>query len=124
MLFKRNPLHCHCIDLHCYCIDLQKLTIASYDRAIEIKPYFHEAWYNRGVELGKLGRLEEAIASYDNALKIKPNHPEAWTNRGIKLNRLSLHNEALVSFKRPLAINPNFPEVFNAWIGLGNTLYN
>ena len=46
--------------------------IVSYDKALEIKPDLHEAWYNRGIALGNLGRLEEAIASYDKALEFKP----------------------------------------------------
>ena len=36
--------------------------IASYDQAIHLKPEFSEAWYNRGIALGNLGRHEEAIA--------------------------------------------------------------
>ncbi|MHC5862362.1 tetratricopeptide repeat protein, partial [Nostoc sp.] len=44
--------------------------IASYDRAIEIKPDNDSAWYNRGITLDNLGRFEEAIASYDRAIEI------------------------------------------------------
>ena len=51
--------------------------IASYDKALEIKPDDHEAWYNRGVALGNLGRLDDAIASYDKALEFKPDDPSA-----------------------------------------------
>ena len=43
--------------------------IASYDRALQIKPDDHEALNNRGIALGKLGRYEEAINSYDKALE-------------------------------------------------------
>ena len=53
--------------------DLQKYeeAIASYDKAIAIKPDYHEAWYNRGFALGRLKKYEEAIASYDKAIAIK-----------------------------------------------------
>ncbi|MEH2100577.1 MAG: tetratricopeptide repeat protein, partial [Nostoc sp.] len=51
--------------------------IASYDRAIEIKPDFHLAWHNRGSTLDNLGRFEEAIASYDRAIEIKPDNDSA-----------------------------------------------
>jgi Flp pilus assembly protein TadD len=57
--------------------------IASYDKALEIKPDFHEAWNNRGIALGNLGRWEEAIASLDKALEIKPDLHEAWNNRAM-----------------------------------------
>ena len=43
--------------------------IASYDRALEIKPDKHEAWYNRGIALHNLGRFEQAIVSYGQVLK-------------------------------------------------------
>ncbi|MEG3842526.1 tetratricopeptide repeat protein [Microcoleus sp. herbarium14] len=41
--------------------------IASYDKALELKPDDRKAWYNRGIPLGNLDRLEEAIASGDKA---------------------------------------------------------
>jgi tetratricopeptide (TPR) repeat protein len=52
--------------------------IASYDKALEIKPDFHEAWNGRGIALDNLGRYEEAIASWDRALEIKPDDHEAF----------------------------------------------
>ena len=55
--------------------------IASYDRALEIKPDKHEAWNIRGAALANLGRLEEAIASYDNALKLKPDDANTYYNK-------------------------------------------
>jgi Flp pilus assembly protein TadD len=39
--------------------------LPSYDRALAIKPDKDEAWNNRGIVLGNLGRNEEAINSYD-----------------------------------------------------------
>jgi tetratricopeptide (TPR) repeat protein len=36
--------------------------IVSYDKALEIKPDLHAAYYNRGIALDDLGRLEDAIA--------------------------------------------------------------
>ncbi|MEA5614969.1 tetratricopeptide repeat protein, partial [Nodularia spumigena] len=56
--------------------------VASYDRALEFKPDYHQAWNNRGYALRNLGRYEEAIASFDKALEIKPDYHQAWYNRG------------------------------------------
>jgi tetratricopeptide (TPR) repeat protein len=39
--------------------------IASLDKALEIKPDYHVAWYSRGVTLGNLGRVEEARSSVE-----------------------------------------------------------
>ncbi|MGJ5673866.1 MAG: tetratricopeptide repeat protein [Nostochopsis sp.] len=71
--------------------------IASYDKAVEIKPDKDQAWYNRGNALGYLGRNQEAIASYDKALEIKPDKDEAWNNRGVALVNLGRNQEAIAS---------------------------
>lgn len=55
--------------------------IAAYDKALQIKPDLHEAWYNRGIVLRQLGRYEEAMDSFDKALQLKPNDPHAYYNK-------------------------------------------
>jgi tetratricopeptide (TPR) repeat protein len=68
-----------------YMTDDMAGAITSYDRALQIKPNFHEAWNNRGINLANLGQYETAITSYDRALQIKPDLHEAWNNRGLGL---------------------------------------
>jgi tetratricopeptide (TPR) repeat protein len=91
---------------------LNEEAIASYDRALKVKPDEHEAWYNRGVSLADIGRYNEAIASYDRALKVKPDYHEAWNNRGIALSYLGRYNEAIASFDKALQIMPDAPNAF------------
>ncbi len=86
--------------------------IASYDKALEIKPDKDEAWNNRGNALDDLGRLEDAIASYDKALEIKPDYHEAWNNRGIALGNLGRLKEAIASYDKALEIKPDDPDSF------------
>ncbi len=93
--------------------------IASYDRALEIKPDDHHAWNNRGSALANLGRLEEAIASYDQALEIKPDFHQAWDIRGVILNNLGRYEEALASSDKALEIKPDF---YHAWYVRGFAL--
>ncbi|MEG4282183.1 CHAT domain-containing protein, partial [Microcoleus sp. A006_D1] len=95
--------------------------IASYDKALEIKPDKHEAWYNRGIALRNLGKYEEAIASYDKALEIKPDKHEAWNNRGLALYKLGKFEEAIASYDKALEFKPDDHE---AWYNRGIALYN
>ncbi|ABW27951.1 tetratricopeptide repeat protein [Acaryochloris marina] len=81
--------------------------IASYDKALEFKPDDDQAWYNRGIALRQLGRLEEAIASYDKALEFKPDDDQAWYNRGIALHQLGRFEEAITSYDKALAFKPD-----------------
>jgi len=87
--------------------------IQSYDKAVDIKPDYHEAWYNRGVALSALGRNEEAIQSYDKAVDIKPDKHEAWNNRGVALSALGRNEEAIQSYDKAVDIKPDYHEAWN-----------
>jgi tetratricopeptide (TPR) repeat protein len=52
--------------------------LASYDKALAIKPDHAEALYSRGTALQRLKRFEEALASHDQALAIQPDHLYAF----------------------------------------------
>ncbi|GET40354.1 tetratricopeptide repeat protein [Microseira wollei] len=97
--------------------------IANYDQALNFKPYFHEAWNNRGLALANLGRLEEAIASYDQALNFKPDDHKAWNNRGIILcDNLARYEEAIASFDQALKFKLDYYDAwFNRGVAAGNS---
>jgi len=58
----------------------------SYQQAINLKPDYADAYYNRGNTLAKRGELEAGIKSYGMALKINPTHQSA---RAEKLHQQS-----------------------------------
>ena len=96
-----------------------KESIASFDKAIEIKPDKHEAWSNRGNALSALGREEEAIDSYKKAIEIKPDKHTAWNNLGSSLSALGRKEEAIDSYKKAIEIKPKY---HTAWNNLGISL--
>ena len=57
--------------------------IYSYDRAIQFKPNFFEAYGNRGVAKAELGRHEEALTDFDKAIELNPDSADAYTNVGL-----------------------------------------
>ena len=94
---------------------LQKLgrsqdALASFDRALALKPDYAEALYNRGNALLALKRPEDALASYDRALTLKPDYAEALYNRGNALLALKRPEDALASYDRALALKPHDAE--------------
>ena len=94
-------------------------SIDSYDKALQIKPDFHQAWNNRGIVLENLGRYEEAIKSYDRAVQIKPDDHEAWFNRGLPLRNLGRYEESIGSYDKALQFKPDLHE---AWYNRGIAL--
>jgi tetratricopeptide (TPR) repeat protein len=87
--------------------------IASYDEAVKIKSDYHQAWNNRGIALGNLGRFEEAVASYDEAVKIKSDYHQAWNNRGIALDDLGRFEEAVASYDEAVKIKSDYHQAWN-----------
>ncbi len=94
--------------------------ITSYDKAVEIKPDYYEAWYNRGGALSELDQLENAITSYDKAVEIKPNFHEAWYNRGNALSGLDQLENAITSYDRAIEIKL---DKYEAYCSRGNALF-
>jgi tetratricopeptide (TPR) repeat protein len=86
---------------------------ASFNRAIELKPDYHEAWNMRGVSLGHLGRDEESIASFDRMIEFKSDNHEVWHCRGFSLNNLGRYEEAIASYERAIEFKSDNHEVLH-----------
>src|SRR6202451_3394482 len=81
--------------------------LASYDRALALRPAYAEVLINRGVTLHALARFVDALASYDAAVVLWPGSDAAFANRGMALHALKRFDEALASFDRALALRPD-----------------
>ncbi len=93
--------------------------VASYGRALALRPEYPETHYNLGVAYAQLGRIDEAIASYGRALGVQPDYPEALNNLGNALVRAGRAAEALARYEEAARRRPAFAEAHN---NLGNAL--
>src|SRR5262249_17388754 len=57
--------------------------LASYDRALALRPDHSEVLNNRGILLYDLRRLNDALAMYARALALRPDHAEAHWNEAL-----------------------------------------
>jgi tetratricopeptide (TPR) repeat protein len=55
----------------------------AYSRALELDPNDFEAWNNKGIDEGLLGRYDEALKSFKNAVALNESYAEAWYNMGV-----------------------------------------
>jgi predicted O-linked N-acetylglucosamine transferase (SPINDLY family) len=55
--------------------------VTSYSAAITHRPAYAEAFYNQGVTLHDLNRIEEALASFDKVIALRPNNAQAQFQR-------------------------------------------
>ena len=64
-------------------------------------------YYNRGTELGKLKRYDEAIADFDKAITEYPNYGRQYSNRAATYYYLGKYPEALHDYNRAIALEPS-----------------
>ena len=91
--------------------------VASYDKALSVRPDNADCHAGRGLALHALRRFEGALASYDRALAIDPDNGDGWFSRGNALHELRRFPEAVASFERALAMRPDSPRPITAAAG-------
>jgi tetratricopeptide (TPR) repeat protein/SAM-dependent methyltransferase len=82
--------------------------LASYERALALRPDDPLTLNNRGIALRDLGRARESLAAYTRALTLRPDYADAHLNLGIAQLELGQADAALASFERALGFNPQF----------------
>ncbi|MGE0691286.1 MAG: tetratricopeptide repeat protein, partial [Candidatus Nitrosocosmicus sp.] len=90
----------------------------SFEKAIEINPYFADAFYNKGMALSALSKFAEATTSFEKAIEINPYFADAFYNKGMALSALSKFAEAMLSFDKALEIDSEYVKALNgkSWI--------
>lgn len=92
-----------------------------FNRVVQLTPNLVEAWCNKGVALGKLGKYDEEIECYDKAIRINPNDDKAWYNKGNALGKLGKNDEEIECYDEAIRINPKLAEAYG---NKGITLLN
>jgi tetratricopeptide (TPR) repeat protein len=59
-----------------------------YSEAIKTNPQLAEAWNNKGIALGQLGKMDDSIKAFDKAIEINPQLAEIRYNEGTILGKL------------------------------------
>jgi len=77
------------------------------DQAIELNSNYGEAWSNKGVVLGRLGRHEEALESYMQAHRISPRAVVVIHNiASILYHKLDRRQEGLRYYRETVRLEP------------------
>lgn len=87
--------------------------IEDFDRAIELDPYFRDAFLNRGTAFENMGRFESAIENLDTAIALNPSY-EAFFNRGITFEKTGQLARAIADYDNAIALDPSRYEAYLA----------
>jgi tetratricopeptide (TPR) repeat protein len=91
----------------------------AYQLSVQSDNASESVYYNLGIALGKLGRIDEATNAYAQALKIAPDYAEVHNNLGNLLLRKGDLDGAARHFREVTKINPELAAGYN---NLGITL--
>ncbi|MEO0466860.1 MAG: tetratricopeptide repeat protein [Pseudomonadota bacterium] len=79
---------------------------ALYDRAINIKPGYAEAWHRRATLFMEREQYDEALRDFNETLRHEPRHFGAWLGVALMLERFGSTEEALVAYREALDVYP------------------
>jgi len=116
-----------------------KKAIEYFTKAIELKPDYAEAYFNRGLAYLKTGsiwipggveNLRKALSDFNKAIELKPDYVDAYYQRGVTYCEFfhfyrkpfspeveDMFNNAIEDFNRALALDPTY---YIAIAGKGN----
>ncbi len=81
--------------------------LKAFDKAIELKPDYADAWYNKGIVLSKLNRLDEALKAFDKAIELKPDYADAWYNKACAYSIKKDKEKALINLYKAIELDAN-----------------
>ncbi|ARV61576.1 hypothetical protein BZZ01_25730 [Nostocales cyanobacterium HT-58-2] len=93
--------------------------VDAFNKAIQIKPNFSQAWYARGRAQRLQQKYKEALESFNKATTYNPTYDPAWRELGDTLFALNRYDEARQVLEKVISLKP---DEFMAYRGLCNVL--
>ena len=82
------------------------------DKAIELDPDNHLAWWTRAMSKKFMSQHDKSITDFDEALRIKPDDAATYMHRGGAFYGGGLFDRAIADYDRAIEIDPVFAEAY------------
>ena len=89
-------------------------SLSAYDKAINLKPDYAEAYAARGTMKSLLDRRESAVDDYNEAIRLKPDFAEIYNNRGFERTRLGQYELAIDDCNEAIRLKPDFAHAYDS----------
>ncbi len=87
--------------------------IIEYNRVLDIKPDYVEAWNNLGFAYKKKGQLEKAVDMYKKAIEIKHEYSPAYNGLGYLYYEIGEYDKAEKWYRKAIETDPELEEAYN-----------
>jgi tetratricopeptide (TPR) repeat protein len=79
--------------------------IKDFDRALQLRPTYADAFNNRGIANAMIGNYDASFADFAKAIQTKPDYADAYFNRGIAHRNKGNTKEACADFSKAASMN-------------------
>jgi tetratricopeptide (TPR) repeat protein len=91
-----------------------KDAIIYYNKAIQLKPDYSEAYCERGLAKRILRDYNGAITDYNKAIQLNPDYAHAYNNRGVVKKMTSYdYTAAIADYSKAIQLKPDYAEPYN-----------
>ncbi len=94
-------------------LEMYEKAIADYDKALQIRPGYAEAFNNRAMVWDLTGEYDKAIADYTEAIKADPSDAEYFNGRGVTWDNKGEYDKAMGDYRAAINLNPLYVDAHN-----------
>ena len=94
-------------------------SIEYFQKAIDIKPDYAQAYYSMGIIYVSKGNHDKSIDYYQKAIDIKPNYAEAYYSMGFAYVYKGNHDKSIECYQKAININPNYQYIGQVYYNMG-----
>ena len=87
--------------------------VEDFNKALELKPDFADAYNNRGNAYHGKGNHDRAIEDYNAALELRPDYADAYYNRGNAYQSKENYGRAIEDYGTAIQLNPELAQAYN-----------
>lgn len=90
-------------------IELVEKAVSAYNKAVEMKADYADAYYNRGVQRINLEQYLLALEDFNRAINLNFDKAKVYVDRGIAIFELGKHDDAFTEFDKAISMEPDYP---------------
>ena len=87
-------------------------TIDNYSKAIDLKPDYQIAYFNRGIAYYSKANYDQAIKDYSKAIELNPIDSDAYYSRGLAYYDKKSYDQAIKDYTKAIELKPDYASAY------------
>jgi tetratricopeptide (TPR) repeat protein len=100
-------------------LDALDKAAADFQRAVDLRADYVDAWNNLGWVHTRRGNLGDAVAAFQQTIQLAPDDAQAWSNLGGALAGMSREDEAIEAYRKSIELDADYAQAhYNLGVSL------